>query len=65
MKLHAWLSETNTSKAELARRLNVTAEAVRFWCIGRSIPRQRTLQAIASETGGKVTVSDFYADDVQ
>ena len=62
MKLDDWLSETNTSKAELARRLSVTAEAVRFWCIGRSIPRQKALRAITAETGGKVTVNDFYPE---
>ena len=63
MKLTDWLSETETSKTDLAVRLGVTPEAVRFWCIGRSIPRRETLQAIAAATDGKVTASDFYAQE--
>lgn len=63
MTLPEWLDQNNVSKADLAKSLGVSPEAVRVWCVGRSIPRQAMIAKIRAHTGGQVTANDFFAQE--
>jgi transcriptional regulator with XRE-family HTH domain len=59
MNLKAYLAETGTSQAELARRAGVTRQQVCHWAAGDNIPTLSAALRIAVATGGLVSVSDW------
>ena len=46
-RLNQALAELGLSQSELARRIEVTPQAVQRWCNGDSLPRARALSAMA------------------
>ncbi|AEP08913.1 transcriptional regulator [Micavibrio aeruginosavorus] len=62
MTLDQHLTDTNTSNAEFARKISVTANAVGHYRSGRRIPVKPIMNRIIEATGGKVTADSFYAE---
>ena len=60
MKLKDWLSKENKIIADMARDLNLTHTAVRYWVEGLRCPRPYQMQKIVTYTKGEVTANDFY-----
>ncbi|WP_085595902.1 helix-turn-helix transcriptional regulator [Thalassospira sp. MCCC 1A01428] len=60
MKLKQWLSQTQVSRSEFAKRLGVSKSVVTKWCNGEVMPRSIPLIAIYRITGGLVSPNDFY-----
>ena len=58
MKLAEWLTNSNTSQSELARRLGVTQGRV-SQLVGGALPSLDLAKKIAAATGQKVTPRDF------
>lgn len=60
MTLADYLAETGQRPAQFAARVGTPRQNVSRWLAGRNIPRQREMDRIFSETGGKVGPADFY-----
>ncbi|HFQ6840897.1 helix-turn-helix domain-containing protein [Serratia marcescens] len=50
-RLNEALTELGLSQSELARRIDVTPQAVQRWCNGYGSPRSKYLSAISKATG--------------
>lgn len=50
----------NGGPAELAKKLEVTTEAVRLWAAGDRIPGRDHMRRIVKVTRGQVQPNDFY-----
>lgn len=60
MTLSQWLAvQGRGSKADLARRIGISWQAIHAIACGRSVPRVRTALAIEAVTGGVVTAADL------
>ena len=59
MKLTEFFELGTISRADFARRVGVTVEAVRLWERGDRTPRRQALTSIMETTGGQVTANDF------
>lgn len=65
MKLGEYLNTQNISRAEMAKRLGVSVEAVRQWSVGERAPRPQMQSKIMDETAGQVTPMDFHQTRVE
>jgi DNA-binding transcriptional regulator YdaS (Cro superfamily) len=65
MKLKNYLDSEQITITAFAKRIGVSPEAVRLWCLGVRTPRWKAVQAIRSATEGKVEVGDFEPGRVQ
>lgn len=63
MTLDEHLTDTNTSNAEFARKISVTANAVGHYRNSRRIPAPAVMRRITEATDGKVTANDFYGKE--
>ena len=61
MKLSDWLTRADLTQADFAKRLGVSREIVRLWCLGERRPQPRHLTKIVKATAGKVGVLDFWS----
>jgi transcriptional regulator with XRE-family HTH domain len=59
MKLSAWLSETETRPAKLAKTLEVEQSTVSRWLNGSSIPTMDMMRRVAEATDGAVMPNDW------
>lgn len=59
MHLRDYLAANGGAK-EMAKKLDVTPEAVRLWANGARMPRPAQMARIALATEGAVQPSDFY-----
>jgi post-segregation antitoxin (ccd killing protein) len=59
MELADWMTKSNVSAAELARRCGVHLVTIYKWRAGNNFPRASQLQALVEATGGAVTANDF------
>ena len=60
MKLQKYLKDHNISLSTFSKKLGVTTEAVRLWCIGQKVPHSDTMVTIYHFTKGEVCPNDFY-----
>jgi DNA-binding transcriptional regulator YdaS (Cro superfamily) len=59
MRLDEYLTTSNLTNAEFAKRIGVSTVAVQYWRHGQRIPRPAQMQAIREATKGEVTPNDF------
>lgn len=64
-KLERWLSLNRIAYAEAGRRLGVSGEAVRKWCLPfesavRQVPSPSIMERIVAWTAGAIQPADFY-----
>lgn len=64
-KLALWMWTRKVKPRDAAKRLGVTTEAVRRYCLefghpDRQIPGRKVLEAVHAWTEGEITPSDFY-----
>ena len=59
MRFETWLREQELTYTEVAKRLGCSRPAVKYWAIGKHMPRPRFLITIAKLTDGAVTYDDF------
>lgn len=65
MKLTEWLDQVGAdgkklmTRAEFARRIEMSPAAVTLYCAGTIWPSREVAERIAKETGGHVTPNDF------
>ena len=62
MKLADWIKDKGISRAEFARRIEVSGAMITFYCNGTVWPGQDVFERIVRETGGAVTPNDFLRD---
>lgn len=60
MKLRDWLAAGAMTPDEMAKRIDVTGEAVRRYCSGARMPKPEIARRIYEVTGGEVTVQDLH-----
>ena len=60
MKLSDWLTKNDLAHSDFAKRVGVSKEAVRLWCLGERKPQERHLVKIVKVTAGKVGLLDFW-----
>lgn len=60
MKLAAYLSSTDVSRDDFARRIGVSGVSVHRYISGVRIPRPDTMARIVAATGGAVQPNDFF-----
>lgn len=65
MRLNAWLELTNTSQADLARKLETTPVTVHRIVAGKQNIPLSMADAISRATDGAVTADDLHAAFVQ
>jgi len=54
--IHEYLKNAHLTRAEFARRLGVTPQAVSRWVHGASVPRPGLMMTIAEITGDEIPV---------
>lgn len=59
MRLNDWLVQTGMTQAVLARELRTSADTVRRWINGGSLPSRRLMLRLAQVTAGNVLAEDF------
>jgi transcriptional regulator with XRE-family HTH domain len=59
MKLSAWLSETETRPAQLAKTLEVEQSTVSRWLNGSMMPSMEMMRRVANATDGAVMPNDW------
>ena len=59
MKLHDWLTETETSTTRLAELVGVSQSTVWRWVQGKMVPDMERMRLIAEATDGRVMPNDF------
>lgn len=60
MTLEAYLANQNETRAEFAKRIGVSVEAVRRYVDCGRVPTPKVMERIALATGCKVTANDFF-----
>jgi transcriptional regulator with XRE-family HTH domain len=61
MKLSAWLAQTETRPAHLAKTLGVAHSTVSRWLDGDTIPSMEMMRRVADATDGAVMANDWMA----
>lgn len=64
MKLSHFLSRHEIHRADFARDVGVSAEAIRRYETGERIPRRKVMMKIVSLTEGAVQAADFYTTEM-
>jgi transcriptional regulator with XRE-family HTH domain len=59
MKLHDWLTETETSTTRLAELVGVSQSTVWRWVQGKMVPDMERMRRVAEATDGRVMPNDF------
>ena len=59
MKLAAWLEQTQTRPAHLAKTLGVAQSTVSRWITGEKVPSMEMARRVAEATDGAVMANDW------
>jgi len=62
--LNDYLTKENISRADFARQLGVTGQAVSRWVMGQSIPRPETQLTVSEITDGQVPL-EYWAKEAR